>query len=236
MQRTTKIDLRTDQAAYPSVGYIGENNKRTLQIIPPNDLKGADYFMLAFNLDGGVFRPPLHLVPPIAVALGVQVTAQAQVPMTLEAYLNDGTVLGKSHMVILHFDPAVTGEAWDLTGPPGPGIPAGGTAGQLLAKESDADNDTKWIDPPADTNTLPYRAAFTAQDWQKIGANEYQLTIPLETHGKDPLAFVSASNLEQGQGDLENALFGIRRTPRGDIIITSVAPVSGEIFIQKGDN
>ena len=30
----------------------------------------------------------------------------------------------------------------------GHGIPAGGTAGQVLAKKTDADQDAHWIDPP----------------------------------------------------------------------------------------
>ena len=34
-------------------------------------------------------------------------------------------------------------------GPPGEGVPPGGTAGQLLAKETATDFDTHWIDPPA---------------------------------------------------------------------------------------
>lgn len=33
-------------------------------------------------------------------------------------------------------------------GPAGPGVPAGGMAGQVLAKKSGADRDTHWIDPP----------------------------------------------------------------------------------------
>lgn len=119
MQISTKIDLRTDRVSY-TVGYQGENNKRQLLIIPPRDLDGADYFMLAFSLPEGVFRPPLQLMPPIAVMLGSQVTSQAQVSMTLEGYLEGGTILGKAHMVILHFLEAVTGEEWDLTGPAGP--------------------------------------------------------------------------------------------------------------------
>jgi hypothetical protein len=34
------------------------------------------------------------------------------------------------------------------TGPPGPGLPAGGTAHQLLAKKSVAPYDTEWVNPP----------------------------------------------------------------------------------------
>src|SRR5690606_6226031 len=33
-------------------------------------------------------------------------------------------------------------------GPPGAGVPAGGAAGQVLAKATAADHDTQWIDPP----------------------------------------------------------------------------------------
>lgn len=34
-------------------------------------------------------------------------------------------------------------------GEPGTGVPSGGTSGQVLAKKTDSDNDTEWIDPPA---------------------------------------------------------------------------------------
>lgn len=34
-------------------------------------------------------------------------------------------------------------------GDPGPGVPPGGGAGQMLAKASEADYDTHWVDPPA---------------------------------------------------------------------------------------
>lgn len=36
-----------------------------------------------------------------------------------------------------------------VQGPAGQGVPAGGAAGQLLAKKSDTDYDTQWVDPPA---------------------------------------------------------------------------------------
>lgn len=35
------------------------------------------------------------------------------------------------------------------TGPAGPGVPTGGTTGQVLAKTTDVDYDSEWIDPPA---------------------------------------------------------------------------------------
>ena len=33
-------------------------------------------------------------------------------------------------------------------GEPGPGVPTGGTTGQVLAKASDADHDTHWVSAP----------------------------------------------------------------------------------------
>lgn len=35
-----------------------------------------------------------------------------------------------------------------ISGPPGPGVPPGGTKGQIPAKASDANYDVKWVDPP----------------------------------------------------------------------------------------
>lgn len=37
----------------------------------------------------------------------------------------------------------------NVKGDPGPGVADGGTAGQVLAKKSTTDYDTKWIDPPS---------------------------------------------------------------------------------------
>lgn len=39
-------------------------------------------------------------------------------------------------------------------GEPGTGVPSGGTSGQVLAKKTDSDNDTEWIDPPATSGGL----------------------------------------------------------------------------------
>ena len=94
MQKITKIDLNSEQISYPAVGYQGEANKRQLRIIPPRDLDAAAYFLLAFDLAGGVFRPSVKLVPPINVKLSPPVTNQRQVQMTLEGFAADGTVLG----------------------------------------------------------------------------------------------------------------------------------------------
>lgn len=50
-------------------------------------------------------------------------------------------------------------------GEPGPGVPAGGTTGQLLAKASDEDYDGEWIDPPEmDAGQVSYDSAEAYDD------------------------------------------------------------------------
>ena len=50
-------------------------------------------------------------------------------------------------------------------GAPGPGVPAGGTTGQLLAKASDEDFDTEWIDAPdMDAGGVTYDPTETYDD------------------------------------------------------------------------
>ncbi|MCL2531593.1 MAG: collagen-like protein [Oscillospiraceae bacterium] len=119
MQRIIHVDLRSSRTVYPA-GFIGENRHRTLRITPPDDLLGAAYFKLAFDLTDGVFRPDLVMELPLSVLLRPPVTLLPAVQMTLLAFSADGTVLGKAHAVTLQFAPVVLGQSWDLTGPPGP--------------------------------------------------------------------------------------------------------------------
>jgi hypothetical protein len=106
-----KIDLRTDQEGYDA-GIIGEINQRTLEIIPPKELQGAGYFRLVFELDGREFYHTTSFPGGkfVRAKIAPPITMQPAVPMTLEAYNEDGTILGKSQMVALHFGLAVQGE------------------------------------------------------------------------------------------------------------------------------
>jgi hypothetical protein len=197
--QTIRIDLRDEQRRY-DCGYIGEINHRALSIAPPANLSRAAYYMLAFGLNSGVFRPPIQYEgPPVVASLAPPVTSQSEVNMTLEAYNADGTILGKGRMVILWFKAAVRGEVWRVA-------------------------------------AAPCRFAFNEGSWTEVSPGEYRITIPLETHSQGPLAYATAANVENADGDQENAVFGIRRTPRGDIVLTSGVLASGEIFINKGDN
>lgn len=48
-------------------------------------------------------------------------------------------------------------------GPAGPGVPTGGTAGQILAKNTNADYDTHWIDPPESGGTTTGVTSFNGR-------------------------------------------------------------------------
>jgi hypothetical protein len=56
----------------------------------------------------------------------------------------------------------------DLTGPAGPGVPIGGTAGQILSKVDGTDYNTVWTAAPA-TNPIT-NAGFAAIITMDIGA------------------------------------------------------------------
>ena len=116
-----KIDLRTSRDGYDA-GFIGEINQRTLEIIPPRDLKDASYFRLIFDVGGTVLYHPADFPAgqPIRAKIALPVTSQPVAIMALEAYNEDGTVLGKSQVVQLYFGEAVDGIPMDFTGPPGP--------------------------------------------------------------------------------------------------------------------
>jgi hypothetical protein len=97
---------------------------------------------------------------------------------------------------VLFVPPPVTSPILTLpvAGPPGAagadgdGVPAGGATNQVLAKRSDADNDTEWVDPP---ESLP-----------PGGATGQVLTKLSDTDGdadwENPTATVSTFVFEQG--------------------------------------
>lgn len=62
----------------------------------------------------------------------------------LEFTLFTGTV-GAGETLL--FTPEVGWVIGGRVGPPGPGVPSGGTTGQVLAKKSDDDFDTEWVTP-----------------------------------------------------------------------------------------
>lgn len=65
---------------------------------------------------------------------------------------------------------------WDDENPPaGQGLPAGGTKGQVLTKESDADYDANWADPQGGdgTDTVLYDTGDLGDDWLSYITNRF---------------------------------------------------------------
>ena len=128
--------------------------------------------------------------------------------MTLEAYLADRTILGKSHMVILYFDKAVTGEAWELA-----------TAEDLRIEAA---------------KNKPTRVEFSVSCWQGDEPNLHIL-IPADQHKKGIYARVTTACAELPGGSYAAALPCWERQINGDILLKSDTLVPGEIFIVRGD-
>jgi hypothetical protein len=101
------------------------------------------------------------------------------------------------------------------TGPTGPrgadglGVPAGGTTGQILAKASNADNDTQWIDPPSGG------AIFPISEVQAL-------------YGLNPIAII---NNPIGAPSI-NVIMDVRNYTYGTDI---TLPASGNYYIVFGD-
>lgn len=132
-------------------------------------------------------------------------------------------------------------------GPPGLGVPAGGTTGQILAKESSTDNDTEWktltktdvglgnVDNTSDTNKPISTATQTALDTK---ANEDEVILIGGQSYPSRLEFGTTN--EQGMNVLLNGNPFIRITPIGNMGINVGSDpevpflVGGGLFTEAG--
>lgn len=72
-----------------------------------------------------------------------------QIDETLQTIeIQDGPKVDVSETIVNIINVAEPGPA-GADGAPGAGVPAGGTTGQIMAKASDTDYDTAWVDPPS---------------------------------------------------------------------------------------
>jgi hypothetical protein len=67
----------------------------------------------------------------------------AQSYVAVQVAFEAASSIGKNNQAVALFHSMVGAQ-----GPPGPGVPAGGTTGQVLVKQSDADFDTAWVTLP----------------------------------------------------------------------------------------
>lgn len=75
---------------------------------------------------------------------------------------------------------SAAGEGVGPQGPPGVGVPAGGTAGQILSKQSNTDFDTGWIDPGGTAEALPLAGGTMAGNINMDGNKVSGLPTPID--------------------------------------------------------
>jgi len=103
------IDLSSDRQVYP-MGFVGENDFRTMEIIPPHDMRNVDFYVARFGIGNeNVPSETMTLVDGVlTLALWQRLTKNKSVTMTLEGYIGE-SLIGKSHMVTLQFREAAGG-------------------------------------------------------------------------------------------------------------------------------
>ncbi|ACI93254.1 conserved hypothetical protein [Afipia carboxidovorans OM5] len=76
-------------------------------------------------------------------------------------------------------------------GTDGLGVPAGGTTGQVLAKASDTDNDTQWIDPPAGGGDIAGDTHAASSKATPVDADEIPLVDSAASWGLKKLTWAN---------------------------------------------
>lgn len=101
-------------------------------------------------------------------------------------------------------------------GPAGEGVPPGGTAGQVLAKKTNADYDTRWIDPPEGGGGTAGVESFNGRSGavepasgdytaEMVGARPDTWTPTAEDVGAATMTQVNAAILEAITGAIQEA-------------------------------
>lgn len=129
----------------PIESYIPEYNSTCILELLINSFKmqgygeDVDYWLITYDENDGFFddndldktKTYIQLVKPIKTNEGIIDIIDINIYKTVVAIDNDYDLL--------------KGEK-GLNGKDGLGVPAGGTTGQVLAKKSDIDNDTEWVE------------------------------------------------------------------------------------------
>lgn len=129
----------------PIESYIPEYNSTCILELLINSFKmqgygeDVDYWLITYDENDGFFddndldktKTYIRLVKPIKTNEGIIDVIDINIYKTVVAIDNDYDLL--------------KGEK-GLNGKDGLGVPAGGTTGQVLAKKSDIDNDTEWVE------------------------------------------------------------------------------------------
>lgn len=114
-------------------------------------------------------------------------------------------------------------------GPAGPGVPTGGAAGQVLAKNTTANYDTHWIDPPEGGGTIELPVSIenggTGASTAYNARNNLGLFLNVQFYGGMTISGVSGTkpslvvgdmNMEAaGLGAFAHGYYGVRATGTG---------------------
>ena len=131
----------------------------------------------------------------------------------------------------------------NVKGDPGPGVADGGTAGQVLAKKSTTDYDTKWIDPPSGSDPDAIKKDGTTTTTARIPFAE-GIDTPNINFAGETLAIQSSSgeppliSFDHAGGNLRvtapnlylNGTSGVRINSKNEGFGTS-----GQVLTAKGD-
>jgi hypothetical protein len=116
-------------------------------------------------------------------------------------------------------------------GQDGQGVPAGGTTGQLLAKDSGTDFDTEWVDPPSAGGPRVVPIDLTTPRTSSLGGNAGWRVLALSDYDAGHWAFVK---------DVEGKIYGSVPIPddytSGGVIRLAIAAnaTSGATRLQVG--
>lgn len=222
--RILAINLNNSNALY-SAGRIGEHNATTLIIIPPEELaREADYYRVAFEVGGSVvyseeFRSDCYC---LSLQIWQELTQSRQLPMTLNGYTDNNTLIGKSSKITLLFkdavsEPPISGE------PQGMAIEVAKNTAARHAHQnigvidgfSEDGSTLLWNGEPVGTKAEVYDSYFDLPETAEIGTQalvkvyEDERMSDVENAGTyDKLYLKPTINLEKLERMLESNEFG----------------------------
>ncbi len=106
--RTVEVDLTNPACGY-KLGILGEHNATQLVVLPPEELTNAAAFNVAFSVGGTVFQSEIAPTENgvYITRIGKEVTRAPLITFQLQAFDDDGNVIGRSALLRGSFEPGV---------------------------------------------------------------------------------------------------------------------------------
>lgn len=106
--------------------------------------------------------PPATHTHGMSDVSGLNAALAAKAPNSHQHGLGDLQQSGASSGQVIKWNGSAWAPATDATGGGGGSLPTGGTTGQVLTKQSNADGDAGWAPPQSADNSFPTRSAIAA--------------------------------------------------------------------------